>query len=54
MDATTITLLTHPYQLLLATFVLTHAARAVFSAVAKARTNHANERIEVPAQTQAA
>jgi hypothetical protein len=45
MDSTTITLLTHPYQLLLAAVVLAQAARAVFSVVA---------RIEAPAQRQAA
>ena len=50
MDSTTITLLTHPYQLLLAAVVLAQAARAVFSVVAKA---HGNERIAAP-QHQAA
>ena len=51
MDSTTITLLTHPYQLLLAAVVLAQAARAVFSLVAK---DHGHERIAAPAQRQAA
>ena len=54
MDSTTITLLTHPYQLLLAAVVLAHAARGVFSAVTKARTDHETQRIEAPAQRRAA
>ena len=50
MDSTTITLLSHPYQLLLAAAVLAQAARAVFSVAARA---HGNERIVAP-QRQAA